>query len=171
MIFWTTDARTDRHRDTQPPYKSPFYHVWVQVEFLHWQLWAIFLFRSYSFFNGPIPASFCLFSLFSRYNFNNWKKRRWSAWDSNPGPQDGRRRWNHGAMAATGSFLLNGDAIPLLANYIVRPESSYLSFVLRCRSNPSDVIEGVLTKINMWIERINARLRAYLFNKTYFSVI
>ena len=23
--------------------------------------------------NGPIPASFCLFSLFSHYNFNNWK--------------------------------------------------------------------------------------------------
>ena len=31
--------------------------------------------------NEPIPASFCLFSLFFRYNFNNinWKKRRWSA--------------------------------------------------------------------------------------------
>ena len=27
--------------------------------------------------------------------------RRWSAWDSNPGPQDGGRRRNHGAMAAT----------------------------------------------------------------------
>ena len=39
------------------------------------------------FLNGPIPASFCLFSLFSRYNFNNtnWKKFRWHAWDSNPG--------------------------------------------------------------------------------------
>ena len=28
------------------------------------------------------------------------KKRRWCAWDSNTGPQDGRRRQNHGAMAA-----------------------------------------------------------------------
>ena len=38
--------------------------------------------------NGPIPASFCLFSFFS-YNFNtNWKKRRWCAWDLNPGPQE-----------------------------------------------------------------------------------
>ena len=45
--------------------------------------------------NGPIPASFCLFSFFSRYNFN-----RRCAWDSNPGPQDGRCRQNHGAMAA-----------------------------------------------------------------------
>ena len=45
---------------------------------------------------------FCLFSSFSRYNFNtNWKKCRWCAWDSNPWPQDGRRRWNHGASAAT----------------------------------------------------------------------
>ena len=29
------------------------------------------------------------------------KKRRWSAWDLNPGPQNGRRRRNHRAMAAT----------------------------------------------------------------------
>ena len=45
---------------------------------------------------------FCLFSFFSCYNFNsNWKNCRWCAWDSNPGPQDGRRRLNHRAMAAT----------------------------------------------------------------------
>ena len=52
--------------------------------------------------NGPIPASFCLFSSCSHYNFNitNWKKCRWCARDLNPGPQDGRRRRNHGAMAA-----------------------------------------------------------------------
>ena len=55
--------------------------------------------------SGPIPASFCLFSFFSCYNFNtNWKKHRWCAWDSNPGPQDGRRRRNHRAMAATLKF-------------------------------------------------------------------
>ena len=29
------------------------------------------------------------------------KKHRWSAWDTNPGPQGGRRRQNHRAMAAT----------------------------------------------------------------------
>ena len=28
-------------------------------------------------------------------------KRRWCAWDLNLGPQDGRHRRNHGAMAAT----------------------------------------------------------------------
>ena len=46
---------------------------------------------------------FVYFSFFSGYNFNNtnWKKCRWCAWDSNPGPQDGRRRRNHGAMVAT----------------------------------------------------------------------
>ena len=33
------------------------------------------------------------------------KKRRWTAWESNPGPHDGRRRRNHGAMAATQIFL------------------------------------------------------------------
>ena len=52
--------------------------------------------------NGPIPASFCLFLLFSHYNFNtNWKKHRWCAWETNLGPQDGRRRQNHGTLAAT----------------------------------------------------------------------
>ena len=52
--------------------------------------------------NGPIPAPFCLFLFLSHYNFNTiWKKRSWCAWDSNPGQQDGRWRWNHGAMVAT----------------------------------------------------------------------
>ena len=64
-------------------------------------LFSLLLF-TLSFKNGPFPASFCVFSSFSRYNFNtNWKKRRWCAWNSNPGPQDGRRRQNHGAMADT----------------------------------------------------------------------
>ena len=48
---------------------------------------------------GPF---YVLFSFFSHYNLNtNLKKRRWCAWDSNLGPQDGRRRQNHGAMLAT----------------------------------------------------------------------
>ena len=41
----------------------------------------------YSFFNGPILASFCLFFVFSTcYNSNIilWK-HRWCGWDSNPG--------------------------------------------------------------------------------------
>ena len=64
---------------------------------------AVSLFALVFLKNGPIPASFCLFSSFSHYNFNNtnWKKHRWCAWDSNPGPQNGRRRRNHGAIAAT----------------------------------------------------------------------
>ena len=58
--------------------------------------------RNGPFLNWPILASFCLFSFFSHYNFNtNWKKRRWCAWDLNLGPQDGRRKQNHGAMMAT----------------------------------------------------------------------
>ena len=50
----------------------------------------------------PIPATFCLFSSFSHYNLNNknWKKRRWRAWDSNSGPQNGRRRHNRRAIVA-----------------------------------------------------------------------
>ena len=51
---------------------------------------------------GQSRPLFVLFSFFSHHNFNtNLKKHRWCAWDSNPGPQDGRHRQNHGAMAAT----------------------------------------------------------------------
>ena len=51
---------------------------------------------------GQSRPLFCLFLFLSRCNFNtNWKKHRWCATDSNLGPQDGRRRRNHGAMAAT----------------------------------------------------------------------
>ena len=58
------------------------------------------------FSNVPIQASFCLFSSFSHYNFNNtnWKKHRWCAWESNPRPKDGKRRQYHGAMAAANSY-------------------------------------------------------------------
>ena len=60
------------------------------------------------FYNGTIPASFCLFSFFSLYNFNNTnrKKCRWCICDLNPGPQDGWCRQNHGAMAAALFFNL-----------------------------------------------------------------
>ena len=56
--------------------------------------------------NEPILASLFIFVFFSHYNFNNtnWKKSRWCAWDLKLGPQDGRRRQSHGAMAATPRF-------------------------------------------------------------------
>ena len=68
-------------------------------EFRADNLCAVFLF----FFKyGPISASFSfIFILFTSQINYKLKKRRWSAWDSNPGPQDGRCRRNHGAMAAT----------------------------------------------------------------------
>ena len=44
-----------------------------------------------------ITTSFCLFSSFSHFNFNNanWKKRRLCAWDSNPRPQNSRHMRYH----------------------------------------------------------------------------
>ena len=61
-----------------------------------------------AFLIGQSRRLFRLFSSFSNcdnnysFNFNNinWRKHKWFAWDSNQGPQDGRRRWNHGAMSA-----------------------------------------------------------------------
>ena len=54
-----------------------------------------------------------LFSFFPQHNsITNLKKRRWCAWDSNPGLQDGRCKQNHGAMAAAlkPSPILQGSA-------------------------------------------------------------
>ena len=78
-------------------------------------------FTQFGFFKyGPIPASF-LFSFFSNSNNTNWKQRRWFAWVSNPGLQNGRSRRNHGAMAAPHSvceglghlifFLIRSDTL------------------------------------------------------------
>ena len=50
------------------------------------------------FFNGPNPASFCLFSFFSHDKYST--NLTIIAWDSNPGRQDGRPRRIHWAMAA-----------------------------------------------------------------------
>ena len=42
-----------------------------------------------------------LIPITNKLSFNlNWKKHKWCAWDLNTGLQDGRRRQNHGAMAA-----------------------------------------------------------------------
>ena len=53
---------------------------------------------------GQTWPLFPLFSSFYHSNINfhntNRKKRRWCAWDLNPGLQDGRHRRNQGAMAA-----------------------------------------------------------------------
>ena len=47
-------------------------------------------------------------------NVLTWKKHRWCAWDSNLGPQNGRRRQNHWAMAAAQmNFSENQRSEPL----------------------------------------------------------
>ena len=82
------------------------------------------------FLNGPNPASFCLFSTFSQHNdkYNtkfDYKKHRWCAWESNPGPQDGRHRWIHWAIAVpkrSNSYLFT----PLQKTYF----SAFTCFVL-----------------------------------------
>ena len=74
-----------------------WYHSAIQAPLLLKVLTVFLFFR-------PL---FCLFLLFSRYNFNtNWKKRRWCAWDPNPGPQDGRRRRSYGGHPNYVSFEL-----------------------------------------------------------------
>ena len=52
----------------------------------------------------PLLFIFVLFQLQFQYKLK--KKLRWCAWELNPGLQDGRRRRNHGAMAATNSCFI-----------------------------------------------------------------
>ena len=52
------------------------------------------------------PLFLFIFVFSTSYNLNsNWKKRRWCAWDSNPGWQDGRRERIHWATAAPQIFI------------------------------------------------------------------
>ena len=48
-------------------------------------LWHVMFFQK-----TTIPGLFCAFSSYP--HDINWEKRRWCAWDSNPGWQDGKRR-------------------------------------------------------------------------------
>ena len=50
----------------------------------------------------------------------NWKKRRWCAWDSNPGRQDGRRERIHWATAAPLCFELKHYLWRCLSTYLMR---------------------------------------------------
>ena len=63
---------------------------------------------------GPSPASFLFFSSFSDCNFNNTN----CAWDSNPRPQDGRHRQNHGAMAYCDPSLFLSFFLFLIPHYL-----------------------------------------------------
>ena len=88
---------------------------------------------------GQSRPLFCLFSFFSRYNFNtNWKKCRWYAWDSNPGPQDGRRIRNLYFLTRSHSFdlIISIELISLIRLYtwirirVSRSTSRWLNFFL-----------------------------------------
>ena len=106
-IWWCLDSNrrslvleaTALPTEQEPLPKSYILHQIANLQILTWK-WFIK--------NGPIPASFCLFSSFPQYNFNNtnWQKPRWCAWDSNPQPYDGRCRQNHRAMAAARTFII-----------------------------------------------------------------
>ena len=77
-----------------PPFMMHSSSCWASFSLL--QKGLLLFFKK----NGPIPASFSVyFRLFNMLQFK-LKKRRWCAWDSNPGRQDGRRKRIHWAMAA-----------------------------------------------------------------------
>ena len=92
---------------------------------------------------------FWICSSFSQHNDTysaidyNWKKRRWCAWDSNPGPQDVRRRRIHWAMASP-SFLL---PLPLISHECSTSNASLASSSYCCAPHPSIV----RTYVRRWV--------------------
>ena len=129
--------------------------------FIGKSVWASLFFK-----NGPIPTCFCLFSSFSRYNFNitNWKKHRWCALDLALVPQDGRCRRNHGAMATAPNTVLYYIPCSIRRSVLLQPKArqklQYLS-APRYRYLPDK---------NLHLATFNKRaLPTYLF--TFFASI
>ena len=79
-------------------------HCIERVAWSHILSWSLYLAdtAAYSYSkNGPISASFRFIYVFSSlHNSINWWTRRWCAWDSNLGRQNGRHRRIHWAIAA-----------------------------------------------------------------------
>ena len=70
------------------------------------------------FYNMGQPGLFFVYFVLFTSQFNyKWKKRRWSACDSNLGLQDGRCRRNHGAMAAPTNSIVSSAVI---VTYLIR---------------------------------------------------
>ena len=90
---------------------------------------------------------FCIhFTLFIFFK----KKRRWCAWDSNSGPQGGRRRRNHGAFAtARYSFYLPS---PFSYLHTIKPPFSltthYLSHNITVPNNLFSYLNPCVLSIN-----------------------
>ena len=114
--------------------------------------------------NGPIPASFCPFSLFSQYNFNNTnrKKLRWCAWDSNPGPQDGRRRQNHGVMAATQSLISFLTPLPL-TYYLLTIRKVHWKVIKQVRKDLANTFYPLNCRLPLYVPRYKLG-RIFLFS-------
>ena len=95
-----------------------------------------------SFFKWANPGLFLfIFVLFSLQIQYKLKKHRWCAWDSNPGLQDGRRRRNHGAMAATTNNSLG--TIVILSNSSTGGCSAILSIPIGSRYSLDEPVQQI----------------------------
>ena len=96
------------------------------------------------FFKWPNPGLlfvyFCPFLIAQNvYNFNNtnWIKQRWCCRDSNPWPQDGRRRRNHQAMSTALLILLYQSFPSMLKNSKSEQNQKLKHFLAKPRTGPS----------------------------------
>ena len=92
------------------------------------------LLHNLKFVYGPNPVYllfiFVLFSFQYQIQHHKLKKRKWCAWDSNPGLQDGWQRLKHGAMAATPSTHSITAFTDYLSFFLLFSLSVYLSLSL-----------------------------------------
>ena len=70
-----------------------------------WRLLLLYIFLKKMGQSWPLFPFIFVFSTCHNSNLN-WKKRRWCAWDSNPGRQDGRRKRIHWATAAPQTIIM-----------------------------------------------------------------
>ena len=90
-----------------------------------------------------------------------WKKHRWSDLDSNLGPQDGRRRRNHGAMSAALSLLnffrqpFDGDQRPRGDRRNRRHSNRQQRASQRRRSFSLDAVNVTFDAVNVTFDDVN----------------
>ena len=88
-----------------------------------------------------------------------WLKHRWCAWDSNPGKQDGRRRWIHWAKAAVNDSCLVGVTNKVLQYCHGKSSSSNSAKTLKVDSLIIGLKFSNLKRSKCWnlVEHFNAK--------------
>ena len=99
------------------------------------------------------------------------KKHRWRAWDSNPGQQDGRRRWFHWAMAAPQRLNIFNVKFNLASKHASTKDKIFSDFSLEDDKEEEDEDEEEVNygigKSQILMQQLLPYLPTYLNLPTY----